>query len=201
MGAQLGGVSVNGVHTPVPRFASAESETKKVTRTPTGDVTLEGLWCYNLTTKLAGASGRTRARQAYLVSVKERRYKIGVKVRLGQTVTLSFLGYQGWITLTPNTNVTQDLTEAFGADPQDEWIGLVPPTDVDAAARKPVSQTGLKICYKYKMTVTAVGKMPQVVPIAVTYAERVSFKQHFLLDVRILTDKPKKITTVISAVH
>ena len=43
MGAQLGGVSVNGVHTPVPRFASAESETKKVTRTPTGDVTQHGL--------------------------------------------------------------------------------------------------------------------------------------------------------------
>lgn len=196
MGAQLGSVVLNNVKTPVPRFVSAESETKKVTRTDAGDVTLEGLWCYNLKTTLKGASGRNRARQAYLQAVKDNGFKVGVKVRQGQQVLLSFLGYSGWINLTPNINVTNDLTAAFNADPADQWIGLAPAV---GAVRKPVSQTGLHLCYKYKMTVTAVGQMPQVIPVVVTYAQ-VSFAVHYLLDVRIVTESPKKIKTVVTAV-
>jgi hypothetical protein len=196
MGAQLGSVVLHGVSTPVPRFESAESETKKVSHNAAGDVTLEGLWCYNLRTKLSGASGRNRARQAYLQAVKDNGFKVGVKVKAGQAVLLSFLGTSGWIDLTPNLNITNDLTGAFGADPGEQWIGLAP---APGAVRKAVSQTGLHICYKYKMTVTAVGKMPQVVPVVVTYAQ-VSFADHYLMDVRIVTESPKKIKTVVSAI-
>jgi hypothetical protein len=197
MGAQLGSVVLNGVQTPVPRFESAESETKKVTRAPAGDITLEGLWCYNLKTTLSGPSGRNRARKAYLLAVKDNGFKIGVKVKQGQQVTLSFRGYRGWITLTQNVNVTNDLTATFGADPQDQWIGLVPPV---GAVRRPAVQKGLHLCYKYTMTVTAVGPTPQLVPVVVTYGGQASFASHYLLDVRIFTVEPAKIKTMVAAI-
>lgn len=197
MGAALGSVNVGGQKTPVPLFESAESETTKATRTAGGDITIEGRWCYNLKTKLSGASGRERARKAYLQAVQERGFKIGVKVRQGQQVTLSFRGSSGWIVLAQDADVTQDLIESFGADAPDQWIGLVPPV---GAARKPVVQKGLHVCFKYRMTLTAVGAMPQLVPVVVTYAGPASFAQHYLLDVRIFTVPPKRIRTLVAAI-
>lgn len=196
MGAQLGSVEVNGVDTPVPLFESAESETRKVTRTAAGDITLEGLWCYNLRTTLVGPNGRNRARKAYLQVVRDREFKIGVRIKPGQQVTLSFRGTSGWFTMAQDVAVTEDLTESFGAGPHDQWIGLVP----NGAVRKPAVEEGLHLCYKYRMTVTAVEPMPQLVPVVVTYGGPTSFANHYLLDVRIFTDVPRKITMLVTAV-
>ena len=137
MGAAIGTVIVNGKETPVPLFESAAAETKQVTRTAAGDTTLEGLWCYNLKTKLSGASGMERARKAYLIAVKDRGFKVGVKVKLAQQATLSFRIASGWRALTESAAITDDLTETFGADATEKWIGLGWEPGTGAKGRSP----------------------------------------------------------------
>ncbi len=197
MGAAIGSVDVNGKPTPVPIFESAASETKKVTRTGNGDTTLEGLWCYTLKTTLSGASGMERARKAYLIAVKDRGFKVGVKVKLAQQATLSFRISSGWLALTENANVTEDLMENFGADATEKWIGLVWPANT---ARKVITQKKLHVCFRFRMTVTAVQAMPQPVPVVLTYGGQASFGSHYLLDVRFFTVEPANIKTLVAAI-
>jgi hypothetical protein len=186
-------------------FHAAMTETKSATVTSTGGLSLQGLWCYEFKTKKKAKPAAIKAaRKAYLDAVKANGFKMGVKIRANQQlVTFSFAGKSGGdVVLTPVANVKSELDQAFGTDPSEQWVGLKASPGIE---RKATFPKPLHVCYKFTLEVTPVPKMPQPIPVVVTYGDESSkFALHYILSVVMLSNKEKSgtkgIQTSISAI-
>jgi hypothetical protein len=104
--------------------------------------------------------------------------------------------------LTPAANVKSELDQAFGTDPSEQWVGLRAASGIE---RKATFPEPLHVCYKFTLEVTPVQKMPQPIPVVVTYGDESSkFALHYILSVVMLSNKEKSgtkgIQTSISAI-
>lgn len=146
--------------------------------------------------------GRTRPRRITptrsLVLVLARHgFKIGIKLKAFQTVPkFSFQGTRGELVLIPDPTVTRELKRTFGVDAGEKWIGFVSPP---GGQRKPSIVAPDRLCYKYTLVVRPVRKKPQPVPMVVALRNK-PFRQHYLVDVRILTSELRTIKTAVAAV-
>jgi len=183
---------------PMPGFEGASSETTTVAHDSGNQLTVKGWWCFSVRTRkvLKTKAQRKKHQDEYLANMDQRGYKIGVKIKSGQEIVqFSFGGTKGEIMLSVAPGVTQELEGALGSDPGEKWVGLVPPPDGRRKHRFPVPTM---VCYPFTLIIKPVTHMPQVVPVVLTYAN-VSFAQHYLLDVRILSPQ-KGIKTSINAI-
>lgn len=166
-----------------PAYGGASSQTTSVRIDPDGRFTMTGTWCFSF--------GAHVSPQDYLAVMEKRGYKIGMKLRTHQDVErLAFAGPEGDVVLEKSDAITRELDEAFGVEPGEQWIGLVPPPTVTRAYTFPEPGT---ICYSYHLVVSGVRYPPQALPVVLTHADE-SFRRHYLLDVRILAGRPLKST-------
>jgi|SRR5262245_17673717 len=195
MGSQVGGAP--GAPPPSPPISGSTSDT--TTQAAKGDagMVLDGKWCYTLhsSKKLTSKAAIKAFHDRHLNHVAFRSYKIAIKIRKGQTATLSFLGTKGWFTMVPSPTVAADAENALPASSEEQWVGFEPPT---STKRKPTFPEPTHICYRYKLAVSPVPHPPQPVPLLVTYLD-VPFADHHLMDVRLLTRGPRRVITTVSA--
>ncbi|HTY81022.1 MAG TPA: hypothetical protein VMI34_24590 [Candidatus Bathyarchaeia archaeon] len=164
---------------------------------------LDGTWCYRLKSKkkLTSKTAIRLFHERHLNHVAYRGYKIAIKIKIGQTVELSFLGTKGWFAMQPSAAVAADAENALPAGPGEQWVGFEPPP---GTKRKPTFPEPGCVCYRYKLVVSPVPNPPQVVPLIVTYTD-VPFATHYLMDARILVSRPDKglthLTTTVSAMR
>ena len=191
MGSQIGGATQPGG---AFSFVGATSETKTPTRTAANGLALEGKWCFTLKRKQTGggAAATKKTRKAYLDGVEARRYKIGLKIKQNQTVDeLAFMASKGFFQMVPDAAVTNELNLAFSADPEDKWVGFLPPPNVK---RKPTWKDKLTVCYRYKLTVSPVNRVPQAIVAVTTYGD-LAITAHHLKSVLLLADQEKIVRT------
>jgi len=160
-------------------------------------VVLDGKWCYRLKSsrKLTKKDAIKAFHDRHLNHVAYRGYKIAIKIKRGQTAELSFLGTKGWFTMLHSSTVGADAETAMPAASEEQWVGFEPPP---GTKRRPSFPEPAHICYRYRLIVTPVENPPQAVPLLVTYTD-VPFKTHYLMDVRLLSRGPKRLTTTVSA--
>lgn len=196
MGMEFGGKTSATAPPRAPvQFVEATSETKKATRdSATNGLTLDGSWCFTLKLRggKKGAAAVTNARSLYLAEVETRRYKIGLKIRQGQSVdSFSFRKSSGTFQMVQDNAVTTELTNDFPTNPEDQWIGFTPP---DGAKRQPKWHDGLTVCYRYTLSLSPIAVTPQAVICLVTFAD-MPFTQHHLKMVLLFSDREKQVVT------
>jgi hypothetical protein len=177
------------------QFLEATSETKKATRdAATNGLTLDGSWCFTLKLRggKKGAAAITNARSLYLAEVETRRYKIGLKIKDGQSVdSFSFRKSSGAFQMDQIDDVTTELTDNFPTNPEDKWVGFMPPA---GAQRQPKWHDGLTVCYRYTLSLSPIAAPPQAVVCLVTFGD-MPFTQHHLKMVLLFSDREKKVVT------
>lgn len=195
MGSQVG--RPPGAPPPSPPISSSTSDTTAQPATPQGGVVLDGKWCYRLKApkRLTSQAAIKALHDKHLTHVDYRGYKIAIKIKKGQTAELSFLGTKGWFAMLPSPTVAADAATALPAAPDEQWVGFEPPP---GTKRRPSFPAPAHICYRYRLVVTPVEHPPQPVPLLVTYTD-VPFRSHYLMDVRLLSRAPKRVTTTVSA--
>ncbi len=196
MGMEFGGKASSTAAPRAPvQFVEATSETKQATRTAaTNGLTLDGSWCFTLKLRAGkrGAAAINNARTMYLAEVEARRYKIGLKIKQGQSVDdFSFRKSSGSFQMVKDDDITSELVNDFPPSSDDMWIGFKPP---DAARRQPKWHDGLTVCYRYKLSLSPIDAPPQAVVCLVTFGD-MRFTQHHLKMVLLFSDKEKKIVT------
>jgi hypothetical protein len=128
--------------------------------------------------------------------VASRSYKLGVKVKRGQTVThFSFSGGKGGVVLRVDEAVSRELVEAFGVDRDDTWVGLVPP---DGSRRRATFPEVGVVAYGYKLVVSGVQHEPQALVVLVTHRD-IPFRQHYVMHVQFLSTRPDRVTAAVQA--
>ncbi len=200
MGMGFGGAQAAGAP---PRaqvvFVEASVETKQATPSANNGMTFEGVWCFALRPRgrARGKAAIRKLRRAYLMEVEFRRYKIGLKLKQGQTVDeFAFQGTAAWFQMVADNAVTNGLTVALPPAPEDRWFGFSPPGGV---RRRPRWVEDLTVCYRFRLTLSPVATPPQAVVGVITYAD-LDVNQHHLKSVLLLSDVEKRIRTATRAV-
>lgn len=172
--------------------------TTTATADKSNQVTLSGTWCYWFRCRPPITRSRLRQRlERYLLVLARHGFKIGIKLKTFQTVPkFSFQGTRSELILIPDEAVTRELRRTFGVDSGEKWIGFVSPP---GGQRKPTIVAQDRLCYQYTLVVRPVRKKPQPVPMIVALRDK-PFRQHYLLDVRILTTELRTIKTAVGAV-
>jgi hypothetical protein len=172
--------------------------TTRVTTNGRGVYTLAGTWAYALGGRRPVRT-KTESRRygdAHLEAVAKRGYKLGVKLKRSQAVEhFSFRGGKGGVVLAVDDEVSRELDEAFGADREDKWVGLVPPPG--SRRRADFSEVGA-VAYGFRCVVSGVQHEPQALVFLVTHRD-VPFRQHYVMHVQFLTTRPERITASVQA--
>jgi hypothetical protein len=163
-----------------------------------GRYTVAGTWAYRLGGRHPPRTKREAQKyaDAHLQGVAKRGFKLGMKIKRGQTVELfSFRGTRGDVVLAADDAVSRDLADAFGADAHERWIGLVPTA---GSQRKPTFPEVGVVAYSYKLVVSGVEHEPQALIVVATHQDT-NFRQHYLMHVQFLSTRPARITTDVEA--
>jgi hypothetical protein len=173
--------------------------TTRATEAKDRQITLTGTWCYWFKCPPPRTVARLRqCREHYLGVLARHGFKVGIKLKSSQTVPLfSFQGTAGELVMVRDSAVTQELHQTFGAGPGEKWIGFVSPP---GAQRKPEFPKGQpdRLCYRYKLAVKPVRHMPQPLPLVVALRDK-PFREHYLLDLRILATELGTVQTAVGA--
>jgi len=169
----------------------------KVSTDGHGRYTLTGTWAYALGRKRPSTKGESqKLADAHLQAVATHGYKVGMKIKSGQAVErFSFRGTRGDVLLAADDTLSRELTEAFGADANETWVGLVPPA---GKAREPSFPEPGVVAYGYTLVVSGVEHEPQALIVLVTHQD-VSFRQHYLVHVPLLSTRPAQISVAVEA--
>jgi hypothetical protein len=201
MGAGFGGPQMKN---PPPRaqvlFVEASVTTQQATPTAsTNGLAVEGTWCFTLKPKgrkPRGRPGLIKLRNDYLNEVEVRRYKVGFKIKQGQTVEeFSFQGTAGWFQMVADGAVTGSLNALLPPGSGELWAGFIPPV---GAHRKARWSEGLTVCYRFRLAVSPLATPPQAIASLITYQD-LAFNTHHLKSVILVSDKEKKIRTATRA--
>jgi hypothetical protein len=97
---------------------------------------------WSLAAEAAEGKGLTaESVRTFAVRWEEKGYKIGLLIRSGQTITVSYAGRAGGqIVLDADSGVTRELADLFEPVEGTQWVGLVPPkstSDVRAYTYQP----------------------------------------------------------------
>jgi hypothetical protein len=200
MGAGFGGPQIaNPPARAQVLFVEASVATKQATPSANNGLAFDGTWCFTLKPKgkVRGRSALLQLRKDYLTEVEARRYKVGFKIKQGQTIDdFSFYGTSGWFQMVPDNAATNSLTNVLPTDPGDKWVGFIPPAGVKRRARW---SEGLTVCYRFKLALSPLAATPpQAVVSVITYND-LNFNTHHLKSVLLLSDLEKKIRTATQA--
>jgi hypothetical protein len=161
-------------------------------------IVLKGTWSF-LTrprTPLRTRAQRVAYQRDYLERMAKQGYKIGVRVRAGQRITLfSFRGTRGPIVLVQDPGVSEELATAFPVDATEYWVGFVPPAE---GRRRYTFPEPTRITYAFTIRVAPAAAEPQLLPVVLTHSA-VPFAQHYLLDVFVLSQNIGKMESRLDA--
>jgi hypothetical protein len=163
-----------------------------------GRYTLKGTWAYRLGGKRPARTKRESQNlgDAHLDAVARHGYKIGIKLKRAQAVEqFSFRGTKGDVVLATDDAVSRELAEAFGADADEQWVGLVPPAGTQ---RKPSFPAPGVVAYGYTLVVSGVQHEPQALIVVVTHHDA-AFRRHYLMHVQVVSTRPARIIAAVDA--
>jgi hypothetical protein len=161
-------------------------------------VVLKGTWSFitRPRTPLRTPAQRRAYQREYLERMATQGYKIGVRIRAGQTIEqFVFRGRRDPVVLVPDAEVTAELSAAFPADAAEQWVGLVPPP---GSRRRHTFPEPTRIAYPFTVRVSPVYLEPQLLPVVLTHSS-VAFAQHYLLDVFVLSTNIEKMELRLDA--
>ncbi len=144
----------------------------------------------------AGGGGRRRTQQ--LLVLRQRGYKVGVRLKRGQRIARrGFRGDFGNVPLREDRAVTAELVRIFGQDAGEKWVGFVadPPLSI-----RPRRGRGNTISVDTRFTLTNFRSEPQFLPVVYAFGDQ-SFARHYILGVRVLTRRPPFAEVHVRAVH
>jgi len=129
---------------------------------------------------------RNRISQA-LQALSKHGYKLGIRIKRGQEIERrGFRGDFGRLELRQDRKVTRELIQTFGQDAGERWVGFK--AEGNQLRLKPKRGEGNTMSFATSFALTNFRSEPQILPVVYGYSHQ-SFREHYILGVRILTKK------------